>query len=468
MLAALFPACGGRSLDDRRDAAAADATIEIQCPGSSGLGPPTWVRSYQRGYAYDVAVLSTGQIALGGSTSGVQDYGGGPLTAGLKAAPLFVLLDADGRHLASRLLDTYGYTYPGDTRAAIAPALAGHAWLGVGGVGPQDFGTGVVPAGPDSSGLFLLDVDPTGAMRVVRHFSGAPVSELSGPSIIDLASDGAGGVSMSGFAPGLDLGTGAGPGNVIARMSPDGTLSMSRVGLTGYATLATKDGGLVAVVPFSKTVDLGLGPLTSRGGMDFAVVRLDATGATRWARAIGGRDDELATGLAVDARDHVWVGAMQLSTEIDLGDGLRSVGTEPDGGGLFELSPTGQVLGVTRPPGLEPPPNERAYVNFSTVHLLGGGDVLVGGYFHTSIRLGRYVLRKGVNDFQIFLARRTPEGNFKWARCIRAGEINLLGDAQETADGQLIVAGGGDAAVDFGDGPMAETGPGMFVTKLPQ
>lgn len=35
-------------------------------------------------------------------------------------------------------------------------------------------------------------------------------------------------------------------------------------------------------------------------------------------------------------------------------------------------------------------------------------------------------------------------------------------------DGQLIVAGAANDAVDFGDGPMSETGPGMFVAKLPQ
>lgn len=74
-------------------------------------------------------------------------------------------------------------------------------------------------------------------------------------------------------------------------------------------------------------LDFGGGPLSSRGGSDFFVVSLSsATGAHRWSRGFGGPGQEFAQGVAIDGVGNVIVTG-SFESSIDFGDGpLTSAG----------------------------------------------------------------------------------------------------------------------------------------------
>lgn len=105
----------------------------------------------------DMTTDAEGRLSLVGETTGVVDFGGGPLGEVQKFRPFAARLDGDGGHAWS-LLFTDGNTYARDV------AVDGAGSLIVGGeFAGADFGEGKIGS-LDSPGTYLLKLDETGAL----------------------------------------------------------------------------------------------------------------------------------------------------------------------------------------------------------------------------------------------------------------------------------------------------------------
>lgn len=98
------------------------------------------------------------------------------------------------------------------------------------------------------------------------------------------------------------------------------------VGQQGTAIAVGEYGDVYVAGDFQGTADLGGGPLTSAGGTDIYVAMLDSSGGPVWAKRFGDASDQHAAGIAVDASGNVLVTG-QLQGSMNFGDGpLTSAG----------------------------------------------------------------------------------------------------------------------------------------------
>lgn len=81
-------------------------------------------------------------------------------------------------------------------------------------------------------------------------------------------------------------------------------------------------GNLVVVGQFRNSIQLGTSTLTSVGGFDIFVAKLDAnTGAVVWAKRFGGSGDDDALSLALNDADEIFITG-SVSSSVDFGGGL--------------------------------------------------------------------------------------------------------------------------------------------------
>ncbi len=160
-------------------------------------------------------------------------------------------------------------------------------------------------------------VDPHGNAYISGFFASPTADFDPGPKIANLSNAGI----EDAFA---------------AKYAPDGSFVWARrFGSAGvdrvYASAFAKEGTgeyLYVTGTFEGSVDFGAGggTLTSAGGKDVFVAKLDAAfGATVWAKRIGAKGDELVSDLAV-AGDRVYLtGSFSSTVDFDPGSGTSSL-----------------------------------------------------------------------------------------------------------------------------------------------
>ena len=207
----------------------------------------------------------------------------------------------------------------------------------------------------------------------------------------------------------------------------------------------------------SADFDPGLGAfnLTSQGGNDLYISKLDANGNFVWARRIGGWGDDYAFGLTIDNSGNLFVtGSFEGTVDFDPGPGNFPL-TAPNGGGgftsdAFVLKLDGQGI-------------------FQWARRIGGngddqsfgisldsqGNVLTTGYFQWTADFdpgaGTNNLSSAGSD-DIFVSKLNGLGNFVWARRI-GGTNQDRGYALSTdASTNIAVTGFFQGTVDFDPG----------------
>jgi len=190
---------------------------------------------------------------------------------------------------------------------------------------------------------------------------------------------------------------------------------------------------------FSGTASFGGDVLTSAGGADVFVAKLDPTGKHLWSKRFGGPSDQLANDVAVDASGAIVLGGLYYHS-IDFGGGpLPDVGAtltwyvaklDPWGGYVFAQQPesgVGSVAGVAADP---------------------SGGVAVVGTRDTSSYVGAF----------------DGAGKLRWSRTFPGTSARLVGT---DGAGDLIVAGILRQASNFGgDDLLAAGGDDVFFAKL--
>lgn len=233
----------------------------------------------------------------------------------------------------------------------------------------------------------------------------------------------------------------------VARVSPTGAFSWVTVGAAkhdqrGRAVALDGAGNVVVAGEFQQTLTLGGKTFSSNAGTrDLFVAKLSPAGKVLWVQTFGGKDYDLARGVAADAKGNIFLTATFRSsivigakTHVSGGDDdLLLVKLSPAGAPLWALSAGGSTM------------DEAGGV----VADEAGGCVVTGALYQSS--LGGKPIKNG------FVARVGADGKPLWVRTPDSGGFSATDVARDGA-GNLHVAGHFSGKVAFGTHSLTGAG----------
>jgi hypothetical protein len=311
-------------------------------------------------------------------------------------------------------------------------------------------------AGDDQS--FSIALDSSSNVYVAGHFHGT-VDFDPGPGVSNLISSG----NTDIFVSKLD--------------SAGQFLWAKRLGAAGAdrgRCIAVDGSGNVLVSGrFENTVDFDPGPgtsnLTSIGGVDVFVLKLDSAGQLIWAKRMGGVGTDRARDIAVDVDGNVYtMGSFELTADFDPGAGTLNLTS----GGLFDVYVTkfdnmgNLVWGAAM--------NGTGDDEGNDLALDGSGNVYIAGVFRNTVDFdpssGTLNLTSaGQSD--AFVAKLDSAGNSVWAVAFGGAERDKGNGIDVDGAGNVYITGEFRNTVDFDPGPgtldLTSAGVGnCFVVKL--
>lgn len=221
---------------------------------------------------------------------------------------------------------------------------------------------------------------------------------------------------------------------------------------TSASTAVDSSGNTYLVASFGATASFGAKSLTAKGQLDAVAVKLDPKGQVLWASPIGGTENDMGWGVAVDGSGNVFAvgifaGSMTVGSTTLTSNGSDDIF-------LVKLDPAGAVLWATSFGGTD-------LEEGNSVRLDSAGNIVIGGYYLDKITFGSTTLTsKGSID--TFVAKLDPSGVPLWA--VSGGgtgddAINHL--AIDASDNILATGTFGDTAT-FGGTSVSTTAGGEY------
>ena len=247
------------------------------------------------------------------------------------------------------------------------------------------------------------------------------------------------------------------------------------LGLGGgnVTAIATDGSGNVYVTGnYRGTVDfdpgVGTANLTSNGGADVFIEKLDSSGAYVWAKTFGAADLDRAEGIAVDNSGNVVVtGYFHDTVDFDPGAGTYSLSAsvqdifveklDSSGAFVWAKSFVGSTVGVG-----------------SGVAMDGSGNVYITGYYMNTVDFdpGAGVANLTSNGgTAVFIEKLDSSGNYVWAKAVGDTGVDSGNGIAVDVSGNVYTTGSFTGTVDFdpGPGPANLTGNNVgsvFIEKL--
>ena len=222
--------------------------------------------------------------------------------------------------------------------------------------------------------------------------------------------------------------------------------------------LATDDSGNTYVGgSFSGTSSFGNIILTSSGGADAFIGKIDTNGNWLWAKRAGGADHDGVVRVFADNGGNCYItGYFRLSSDF----GATTL-VSPGERDIFvaKLDTAGNWLWAVRAGGSG---NESGYGIIAD----GSGNVFITGYFVTTANFGDITLTGWGYYNNVFIAKLDPDGNWLWAN--QAGGIeNQCGyDIAIDSNGSLYITGYVNLDSNFGSIYVSSIGASdIFVAK---
>jgi hypothetical protein len=218
----------------------------------------------------------------------------------------------------------------------------------------------------------------------------------------------------------------------------------------GYDIIKTIDDHLVVTGTFTDSLVFSTGNprimLTSQGGKDAFIVKLDTTGLVKWAIAVGGKMDDNAASITSDSSGNIYaIGAFKDTVDFDPGPGSTS---KYSSGGedifVLKLNAGGdfrwvKTIGAGR-------------FDFGTsIEIDNASHILITGNFTDTVDFdpdsGVYYLYSSFNQNNppLFVAKLDSNGTLIWAQRIYGEPYDITPDQNNS----IYVAGKFSGSVDF-------------------
>ena len=308
-----------------------------------------WAKKFGGAYddlGYSIAADASGNVYTTGSFRDSFDFDPGTTRfamTSLGEADIFISkLDASGKFVWAKKIGGI------KTEAGYAIALDGNGNIYITGgfQGTVDFdpGTGVksLTAGGTTMDIFVAKFDPSGNLSWAKSIGGVTNTTDYGSSI---AADASGNVYTTGFfyatvdfdpdAPVVNLSSSGNSDVFILKLDATGKFAWAKNIGSSSADAARSisvdgAGNVYTTGSFTGTADFDPGSteskLTSAGGTDIFISKLDASGKFVWAKNMGGSSDEEGTSIVVNASGISYtIGRFAATADFDPGTGTTNL-----------------------------------------------------------------------------------------------------------------------------------------------
>lgn len=207
---------------------------------------------------------------------------------------------------------------------------------------------------------------------------------------------------------------------------------------------------------FNETVDFdpgaGVSNLSSNGGKDIFVVKLNAAGNFDWAKHFGGPDNDEAYDISVDENRFVYAtGIFSTTADFDPGAGVSNLTSDGGFDGfVFKLLPSGDLDWVNQVGGLDA--DQAAFA----IDLDGSNNIYTTGYFREEVDFDpgagtANMTATGMRD--CYILKYDNAGNYDWVKTIGGGFQDYGKDITiDDVSGDVFVTGEFQFTVDFDPG----------------
>ena len=225
----------------------------------------------------------------------------------------------------------------------------------------------------------------------------------------------------------------------------------------GYEMIIDDTGIIYVTGSFYETAIFGSYSLTSSGGSDIFVAKMDANGNWLWVTQAGGTDGDRGIGITIDDTGNSYVtgcfkGTATFGSFTQTSSGVDDIF-------VAKMDATGNWLWATKAGG-------SSFDRGNGITIDNAGNIYVAGFFYETATFGSYSLTSS-GEKDIFVAKMDANGNWQWAS--KAGGIDGDEGKGITIDdaGSSYVTGGFSETVTFGSHSLTSSGSGdIFIAKM--
>jgi hypothetical protein len=436
--------------------------------------------------AGDITTDLAGNVYTTGSYLGTFDFDPGPGTSNLSAAFFDVFiskLDASGNFVWAR---NFGGTNS-DAPSAIFVDNAENVYITGTFYNSGDFDFGAGTTFLSSNGqqdVFIMKINAAGDFEWAKSIGGTGFDFGT-----DITVDQSGNVYVTGqYSSTVDFDPGSGVQNATANSSSniyilklDASGNFDWVNTYpgffsfggGQSIVTDSNGAIYTAGGFSSTVDFdpgaGTSNLTSNGGTDVFVSKLDASGNFIWAKNLGGSSSERIQSLDIDTSSNLYLaGKFSGTSDFDPGTGTSNLTSNgADDVFVAKLNANGDYLWAKNMGGIDDDKALALSIDvdgsaFTTGSFLGTADFDPGTGTSNLISAGSQ---------DIFIAKLDANGNFVWSKSIGGNSSEYGKGISADVFGSLYVTGDFNDTIDFDPGTgvsdvISNGSTDVFVLKL--
>ncbi len=310
----------------------------------------------------------------------------------------------------------------GDAANDITTDAAGNSFVAGFFTGTVNFGSSTLTSKTNSNGdAFVMKVDPQGQIVWAKRTGGNNYDLVSGVSLDPNGNSYITGI-FNGTADfdGINVSSGGGEDLFVAKLNSNGQFVWAtRAGgiypiyATDIATDAMGNSYLTGQFVIGTTI--GTTSLSSSGTFDSFVAKITTDGTFTWAKRMGGNNADEGTGIATDAAGNSYLTGYFRGTADFGGTNLTSAGANDIY--VVKINTLGQTLWASK-----------AGANgddfSSKIAIDEDGNSYLNGRFTNNATFGSTTLTSG-GSFDLFVSKLDPNGQFLWTK-----QVGGTGDAQ--------------------------------------
>ena len=317
----------------------------------------------------------------------------------------------------------------------------------------------------------LIKYNQIGEVEWIKTFNGEPYGDDRITNVIQMDD---GGYIVEGHSNGkVDFGNGvvvecSGDWNgLLIRYSATGEVEWAKK-IDGYLPITsiskTKDNGFIISGQFESSLDLGNGEtLKGISGYDGFIIKYDGNGNVKWAKAVGGVNEDKINCIITDKEGNYWAVGYFYSGSVDLGDGIGLSKNGSAAGMVIKYNPDGKCLAAQSLGGN----GEQVILN--SVVIDEQKNIIVSGKstMPLTINIKETSTSKQINIGIVvkFEESSTVGASIVEATKLETNNLNSVTEVDKTSDGGSIAVGNfSSATMNFGEIELKKYGVTTSVT----
>ncbi|MBD2133307.1 SBBP repeat-containing protein [Sphaerospermopsis sp. FACHB-1094] len=207
---------------------------------------------------------------------------------------------------------------------------------------------------------------------------------------------------------------------------------------------------------FSDTATFGDITLTSAGGSDGFITKLDSSGKFLWAKKLGGTSYDSAHGITVDSSGNTYITGS--FNGIATFGNITLTSTGNDNAFITKLDSSGKFLWAQK--------FDSIFCEANGITVDSSGNIYVTGYFSDTATFGNITLTSA-GDSDAFVAKLDSNGKFLSAQNFGGTLADRGLDITSDAKGNIYATGGFENTATFGNTSLTSAGSiDAFIVKL--